>query len=134
MSETQETPLLVWFFAGLFALRVLFTGGVMIVMFIDADLRGETHRSLLIPISTLAVLAIRGVGFWRLIKLRRSAPLWLLTAFIVSAIFSAAQLALIGRERVLLQQGPAVLIVEYTIALIVVGYAFSLRRRGVLKK
>ncbi|HEX2851945.1 MAG TPA: hypothetical protein VHO24_01815 [Opitutaceae bacterium] len=118
----------------MFALRVLFTGGVMIVMFIDADLRGETHRSLLIPISTLAVLAIRGVGFWRLIKLRRSAPLWLLTAFIVSAIFSAAQLALIGRERVLLQQGPAVLIVEYTIALIVVGYAFSLRRRGVLKK
>lgn len=134
MSKAQETPRFVWFFAGLFALRVLFTGGVMIVMFVDADLRGETPLSLLIPISTLVVLVIRGVGFWQLIKLRRSAPLWLLAAFLVSAIFSAVQLALIGRERVLLQQDPAVLIVEYTIALIAVCYAFSLRRRGVLKK
>lgn len=132
MSEPKKLPDLVWFFVALFVLRVLFTGGVIILVLFGTDVYRSADASLLTPLGTLVVLTIRGVGFWHFIKQRRTAPLWLLAAFLVSVIFSAIDLALVGVERFLHQRDTAVLLIEYGIATFVVWYAFRLRRSGVL--
>ena len=133
MSEKNEPPDLIWFLAALFAIGALFTGGVMIYALLNADVRSEGGISLWIPLVALVVLGIRGVGFWQLVKLRKSAPNWLLAALLVSATFSFIHVAAVGHERFLHQHGSFSLIVGYIFATVVVGYAFSLRREGILK-